>query len=220
MSDPRIVHSGDYKWLHYFEDDISKFEHIKKRPAEIALCGRKSFSDHRFPAHHRRPAIRRKVWAERHADVFDGVGVVGAGYLELWRNSVVTANSISDSLALASLLPPVPLQPPIVSSTLAGGNVLPASTPIISRPDALGMSINIQHPGAKTRMDIDPPDPSKTRMDVDPSNPSTLYPTDCDPFAKDPFAGLSAEDDLYMGLSAEELQEIQDDEHADSDKEH
>jgi hypothetical protein len=144
------------------------------------------------------------------------------------RDSVVTANSISDSLALASPLPPVPLQPPVVSSTLASGNVSPASTPIISGPDALEISINIQHPGAETRviqttetaMDVDPPDPSNAQMDVDPSDPSTSYPTDCDPFAKDPFAGLSAEDDPYVGLSAEELQEIQDDEHADSDEEH
>jgi hypothetical protein len=106
--------------------------------------------------------------------------------------------------------------------------VLPASTPIISGSDALGISVNIQHPGAETHvtqttetaMDIDPPDPSNAQMDVDPSDPSTLYPMDCDPFAKDPFAGLSAEDDLYMGLIAEELQEIQGDEHADSEEEH
>ncbi|KAJ7895927.1 hypothetical protein B0H14DRAFT_3425876 [Mycena olivaceomarginata] len=144
------------------------------------------------------------------------------------HDSVVTANSISNSLALASPLPPVPLQPPVVSSTLAGGNVSPASTPIISGPDALEISINIQHPGAETcviqttetAMDVDPPDPSNARMDVDPSDPLTSYPTDCDLFAKDPFAGLSAEDDPYVGLSAEELQEIQDDEHADSDEEH
>ncbi|KAJ7873506.1 hypothetical protein B0H14DRAFT_2569725 [Mycena olivaceomarginata] len=144
------------------------------------------------------------------------------------RDSVVTANSISDLWLLPRCCLLSPLQPPIVSSTLTGGNVSPASTPIISGPDALGISINIQHPGAETHviqttetaMDINPPDPSNAQMDVDPSDPSTLYPTDCDPFAKDPSVGLSAEDDLYMGLTAEELQEIQDDEHADSNEEH
>jgi hypothetical protein len=33
-----LVH---YEWSHYFEDDISKFERIKKRPAEIALWQKK-----------------------------------------------------------------------------------------------------------------------------------------------------------------------------------